>query len=74
MKIPPRHAHLAFSLITSMLVASIVTFVLTAVNYGGQDFMLHWARSFAIAWTIAFLSVFFISPRVHRLVKRLSAD
>ena len=74
MKIPPRHAHLAFSLITSMIVACIVTLILTEVNFGSQDFLSHWAKSFAIAWTIAFLSVFFISPRIHRLVKRLSAE
>jgi len=73
MKFHHRLAHLLFSLLMSMIVACIVTFVLTVVNFGFQDFLLHWARSFVIAWTIAFLSVLVISPQVHRLVKWLTA-
>lgn len=57
-----------------MIVAGIVTCVLTAVNFGSQDFGFHWAKSFIIAWPIAFLAVYFISPRIHRLVKRLATE
>ena len=69
-----RHAHPLFSLLMSMVVAFIVTFVLSAVNFGSRDFFLHWARSFMIAWPIAFISVLVISPLVHRLVKWLTAQ
>jgi len=71
MKINPKYSHLVFSLITSMIVAGIVTCVLTAVNLGYDDFMRHWEHSFIIAWAIAFVSVLIISPRIHRLVKRM---
>jgi hypothetical protein len=74
MKIHPRHSHLLFSLTTSMIVAGIVTCVLTAVNFGYTDFVWHWSKSFLIAWPIAFLAVFFISPRIHRLIKRIAAE
>ena len=69
-----RHAHPIFSLLMSMIVAFIVTGVLAAVNFSRQDFVLAWARNFGIAWPIAFLSVLLISPRVHRLVKWLTAQ
>jgi hypothetical protein len=71
MKINPDYSHLAFSLITSMITVGMVTFVLTEVNLGWSNFMLNWGRNFLIAWVIAFLSVLFISPRVHRFVKRM---
>jgi hypothetical protein len=73
MKFHHRYAHLLFSLLMSMIVAFIVTFVLTAVNHGYQDFIANWAHSFVIAWTIAFAAVLIISPRVHKLVKWLTA-
>ena len=74
MKVHHRFAHLLFSLLMSMIVAFIVTGVLAEVNFVRQDFVLAWARNFAIAWPIAFLSVLLISPRVHRLVKWLTAQ
>ena len=58
----------------SMIVAFIVTGVLTAVNLGYQDFFLNWTRSFGVAWSIAFISVLTIAPRVSRWVQRLTAQ
>ena len=69
-----RHAHPLFSLLMSMIVAFIVTAVLTDVNFGFQNFIANWARSFLIAWPIAFFAVLMISPRVHKLVKWLTAQ
>lgn len=58
----------------SMIVACIVTGVLTAVNHGYQNFILNWARSFVIAWVIAFPAVLIIAPLVRRLVHWLTAS
>lgn len=58
----------------SLIVACIVTCVLTAINYGYEDFILSWARSFVIAWVIAFLAVLIIAPKVLRLVQRLTDE
>ena len=74
MKFHHRFAHLLFSLLMSMIVAFIVTGVLADVNFGYRSLIAHWARSFMIAWPIAFISVLLISPRVHRLVKWLTAQ
>jgi len=73
MKFHHRFAHLLFSLLMSMIVACIVTLILTLVNFGYQNLIAHWARSFMIAWPIAFISVLLISPRVHSMVKRLTS-
>jgi hypothetical protein len=73
MKFHHRFAHLLFSLLMSMIVALIVTAVLTAVNFGWQVFFAKWMHNFMVAWPIAFISVLLISPRVHRLVKWLTA-
>jgi len=74
MKLSARHTHLLFSLITSMIVACIVTFVLTVVNHGFQNFFMSWERSFVVAWMAAFPSVLLIAPRVRKLVQRLTAQ
>ncbi len=72
MKIHLKYSHLVFSLIMSVIVASIVTFVLTAVNHGFADFIPNWAHNFIIVWVVAFPSVFLVAPQVHRLVTRLT--
>jgi len=74
MKIHPRYNHLLFSVFMSMIVAFIVTGVLTAVNLGYENFISNWERSFGIAWSIAFISVLTIAPRVSRWVQRLTAQ
>jgi len=74
MKLHHRFAHLLFSLLMSMIVAFIVTGVLADVNFGYRNLIANWAHSFVIAWPIAFISVLLISPRVHRLVKWLTAQ
>ena len=58
----------------SMIVAFIVTGVLTAVNLGYANFILNWTRNFGIAWAIAFISVLVIAPPVSRWVQRLTAQ
>jgi hypothetical protein len=57
----------------SMIVAGIVTGVLTAVNHGYEEFIPNWEHSFIVAWAIAFLAVFFVAPQVRKLVQRLTS-
>ena len=73
MKFHPRHSHWLFSLIMSMIVAGIVTSVLTVVDHGYKDFMPSWEHSFIIAWAIAFLAVLLVAPQVRKLVQRLTS-
>lgn len=73
MKFHPRHTHWLFSLIMSMIVAGIVTGVLTLVNHGDQDFILSWEHSFIVAWAIAFVAVLLVAPQVRKLVQRLTS-
>jgi uncharacterized membrane protein YhdT len=73
MKLHPKHSHWLFSLIMSMIVAGIVTSVLTVVDHGYKDFMPSWEHSFVIAWAIAFLAVLLVAPQVRKLVQRLTS-
>jgi Protein of unknown function (DUF2798) len=71
MKINPKYFHLVFSFVTSLIVAGIVTFVLTAINHGFTDFIPNWVHNFIIVWVVAFPSVFIVAPQVQRLLKRM---
>lgn len=69
MKISARYSQFAFAFFMSMLMALIMSAVLTLVNLGPvPDFIHRWMRAFAIAWTCAFPTVLLVSPIARRLV------
>ena len=48
---PQKKFHLVFSLIMGMLMISLMTFVITAVNVGfPSDFLAKWGKAFGIAY------------------------
>jgi len=69
MRIPARYAQITFAFFMSMLMAFIMSAVLTLVNLGPvADFPVRWMRAFAIAWACAFPTVLLVSPIARRLV------
>jgi hypothetical protein len=72
MKIPARHANLAFAAIMSFLMALVMSGIITAVNHDLEaGYLLAWLKSFALAWPIAFALVLLLAPRVRALVARM---
>lgn len=73
MKIPARHAHLAFSGLMSLM-ALVMSGIITAVNRGlDAGYPLAWMKSFGLAWPIAFVLVLLLAPRVRALIARITA-
>jgi hypothetical protein len=47
---PPKRFHLVFSFVMGLLMISLMTFVITAVNVGfAPDFLMLWLKAFAVA-------------------------
>lgn len=68
-KIPARYTPIAFAFFMSMLMAFLMSAVLTLVNLGAvPDFLMKWMRAFAIAWCCAFPAVLLVSPIARKLV------
>ncbi|MDP1593041.1 MAG: DUF2798 domain-containing protein [Gallionella sp.] len=64
--------HLAFSLIMGLLMISLMTFVITAVNIGfPADFLSRWCKAFAVAYTVGVPVIFFVAPLARKLTGRL---
>jgi hypothetical protein len=68
-KIPKRAMPLMFSLYMSVIVASVMSLVLTALNHGiDSDYLMRTLDAYVIALPVAFLSVLVVRPLVSKLV------
>jgi predicted membrane channel-forming protein YqfA (hemolysin III family) len=64
--------HLVFSLVMGAMMVFVMTFVITSANIGWpRDFLLHWARAFAIAYVVAVPVIYFLAPLARRISARL---
>ncbi len=69
---PQKKFHLTFSLIMGLLMISLMTFVITAVNIGFEpDFLAHWGKAFAVAYVVGVPVIFFVSPLARKLTGKL---
>jgi len=69
MKIPAKHTQIVFAFFMSLLMAFIMSGVLTLVNLGPvPDYFAKWMHGFAIAWACAFPTVLLVAPVARRLV------
>lgn len=69
---PQKKFHLVFSLIMGLLMISLMTFVITAVNIGfAADFLAHWGKAFAVAYVVGVPVIFFIAPIARKLTGKL---
>jgi Protein of unknown function (DUF2798) len=73
MKISAKHSNLLFAFFMSLLMAFLMSGVLTAIHLGfPPDFIAQWLHSFVLAWPIAFPSILVIAPPVRRIVAKLT--
>lgn len=69
---PQKRFHLVFSMIMGLLMISLMTFVITAVNVGfTPGFMARWGKAFAIAYVVGVPVIFFLAPVARRLTGKL---
>ncbi len=73
MKIPQKYTGLLFAFVMSLLMAFLMSGVLTAVFVGvdGQ-FIAHWMNGFIHAWPIAFPAILVVAPLVRKIVASLT--
>jgi hypothetical protein len=73
MKFNPKHSHLLFAFFMSLLMAFLMSGVLTAIHLGfTPHFVAQWLHSFILAWPIAFPSILLIAPIVRKIVVKLT--
>ncbi len=73
MKIPKKYTGLLFAFVMSLLMALLMSGVLTAVFAGiNHQFFVHWMNGFVHAWPIAFPAILVIAPLVRKIVTTLT--
>ncbi|MEO5692512.1 MAG: DUF2798 domain-containing protein [Usitatibacter sp.] len=74
MNIPSRYAPLVFGALLSLIMVSIVSAVVLALNRGiDEGFALQWLKSSATTWPVAFPTVTLVAPWVRKVVARVTA-
>lgn len=69
-----KQVHFLFSIVMSVFMISIMSFVVTYVNIGWVDETINkWLHSFAIAWIIGFPLIYIFAPIFRKaIIKSLS--
>ena len=72
MKINPKYTDLLFAFFMSVLMALLMSGVLTAIHLGfTQNFISMWLHAFILAWPITFPSIVLLAPIVRKIVASL---
>jgi hypothetical protein len=67
-------ARLILALLMSSIMVLMVTLLVTFLNLGlRSDFLVQWAKAYAIAWPVAATTAFVIMPGARRLTDRITA-
>jgi hypothetical protein len=75
MKVPQKYSPILFAFIMSILMALLMTAVVTLRLTGlGPGFLLRWFHAFTTAWPIAFPAVLLIAPVARKLAGRLTQE
>jgi hypothetical protein len=73
MKISQKYSNLLFAFIMSVLMATLMTFIVTIKLTGlNADFTLRWLHAFLTAWPIAFPAILLLAPVTRKLVAKLT--
>ncbi len=67
-----KKVHLIFSIVMSLFMVSIMSFVVTYLNLGGwtDQIIEKWLSSFVIAWIVAFPIIFIFSPIFKKAIMK----
>jgi hypothetical protein len=73
MKFNPKHSNLLFAFFMSVLMAFLMSGILTAIHLGlTPHFIAQWLHSFTLAWPIAFPAILLIAPVVRKFVAKIT--
>jgi hypothetical protein len=67
-----KKVHLIFSVVMSLFMISIMSFVVTYMNIGWNDQTIEkWLSSFAIAWLVGFPLLYIFAPIFKKKIVKL---
>lgn len=67
-----KHTHRVQAFLMSVLMVTLMTFVITAINTGFiEGFMYRWGKGIVIAWPIAFVIILIAGRRVQQVAVAL---
>ena len=65
-------AHLIFSIVMSLFMISIMSFVVTYLNIGWTDQTIDkWLSSFVVAWLVGFPLLFVFGPIFKKVIEKI---
>ncbi|MDJ1016985.1 MAG: DUF2798 domain-containing protein [Paracoccaceae bacterium] len=71
----PKLFHLVFSFVMAAMMLFIMTFVVTWANIGFRsDFLLAWAKSYAVAYCVGVPAIYFIAPLARGISSRILGE
>ena len=74
MRIPARYAPILFGALLSMIMVTVVSAFVLAINQGlHPGFLAQWAKSCITTWPMAFVTVTIVAPQVRKLVAKLTS-
>ena len=74
MRIPARFAPILFGALLSMIMCSLVSAFVIALNQGFHPgFAAMWFKSCLTTWPVAFIAVTLLAPHVRKVVARVTA-
>lgn len=74
MRIDVKYSTVLFGFMMGSLTSFIISAVLTLVNNGSADFLIHWLKSWMIALTIAVPIATFVPPIIKRKIARITGS
>ena len=73
MRIPARYAPILFGALLSMIMVTLVSAFVLAINQGFHPgFLEQWWKSCLTTWPVAFVAVTLLAPLVRRTVARVT--
>lgn len=72
-KIPKKFFPLVFAFFLTLVMVAIISGITTLITVGfRQDFLALWARSWGLAWCVAFPSALVVAPWARRMTERIT--
>ena len=73
MHIPARYAPILFGALLSMIMVTVVSAFVLAINQGlHPGFLAQWTKSCITTWPMAFVTVTLVAPQVRKVVAQLT--
>jgi ABC-type bacteriocin/lantibiotic exporter with double-glycine peptidase domain len=72
--IPRRYSHFVFSVIQSGLTSAVAAAIASYPFFADGSFLLHWLRSWLLAWVLMTPIVLFAAPAIRAMSHALTRD